>query len=72
MDDSDPYRGTNPWSLARYLRHSCYRCPVCGKDCTISAVFDPNEEVIRMESDCPECGRTVLVPSVKEDGDVLI
>ena len=72
MDDSDPYRGTNPWSLARYLRHSCYRCPVCGKDCTISAVFDPEEEVIRMESDCTECGRTVLVPSVKGDGDVLI
>ena len=72
MDESDPYRSTNPWSLARYLRHSCYRCPVCGKDCTISAVFDPNEEVIRMESDCPKCGKTVLVPSVKEDGDVLI
>jgi len=72
MDESDPYRSTNPWSLARYLRHSCYRCPVCGKDCTISAVFDPDEEVIRMESDCSECGRTVLVPSVKEDGDVLI
>ena len=72
MDDSDPYRGTNPWSLTRYLRHSCSRCPVCGKDCEMSAVFDPNEEIIRMESECPACGRTVLVPSVKEDGDILI
>ena len=72
MDDSDPYRSTNPWSLARYLRHSCRRCPVCGKDCDITAVFDPNEEIIRMESDCTQCGRTVLVPSVKEDGDILI
>ncbi len=72
MDEPDPYRGTNPWSLARYLRHSCRRCPVCGRDCDIDAVFDPEEEVIRMESSCPGCGRTVLVPSVTEDGDILI
>ena len=31
MDDSDPYRGINPWSLARYLRNNCSRCPVCRK-----------------------------------------
>ena len=72
MDDSDPYRSTNPWSLARYLRHSCRRCPVCGRDCDISAVFDPNEEMIRMEASCPGCGKNTLIPSVKENGDILI
>ena len=72
MDDSDPYRGTNPWSLARYLRNSCCRCPVCRKECGFEVSFDREEEVIRMSSDCPSCGKTVLVPYVTEDGDIMI
>ena len=72
MDDSDPYRGTNPWSLARYLRNSCTRCPVCRKECGFEVSFDREEEVIRMSSDCPTCGRTLLVPYVTEDGDITV
>ena len=72
MDDSDPYRGTNPWSLARYLRNSCSRCPVCRKECGFEVSFDKEEEVIRMSSDCPDCGKTTLVPYVTEEGDIAI
>ena len=72
MDPSDPYGSTNPWSLARYLRNSCTRCPVCRKPCMFSVSFDSEEEVINMSSDCPGCGKNVLTPYVEDDGDITV
>ncbi len=72
MDVADPYRGTNPWSLARYLRNSCSRCPVCRSACRFEVSVDRNEEVIVMASDCGTCGKTSLTPFIGEDGDLVI
>lgn len=72
MVASDPYRGSNPWSLARYLRNSCRYCPRCRKTCSFDISVDRQEELIRMASECERCGRIVLEPSVEENGDLLI
>lgn len=72
MNESDPYRGTNPWSLARYLRNGCSRCPVCRLPCGFDITVDRNEETISMVSDCGNCGSTALTPYIGEDGDLVI
>ncbi len=72
MDTADPYRGTNPFSLARYLRNSCTLCPVCRGASTFAAEFQRDDETILITSDCPECGKRTLSCLVKEDGDLAI
>lgn len=72
MDVSDPLRGSNPWSLARYLKNNCRYCPRCRNVCDFDISVDRQEETVRMSSDCKDCGRTVLEPSIEENGDLLI
>ncbi|MCQ2078442.1 MAG: hypothetical protein MJZ38_00055 [archaeon] len=72
MDSSDPYRSTNPWSLARYLKNNCTSCPQCRKACQFDVTVDREAELIIMHSACPDCGRIRLVPFLEEDMDLTI
>lgn len=72
MELSDPYRGNNPMSIARYLRYACTRCPICREKCDFEIVFDRDDETVHVTSICEKCGKTSLIPSISEEGDVEI
>ncbi|MCQ2085141.1 MAG: hypothetical protein MJZ21_03220 [archaeon] len=72
MDSSDPYRSTNPWALARFLKTSCSCCPVCRQHCSFEISVDRDEELIKMAAVCEKCGRTELVPYIDEGTNVRI
>ena len=72
MNPEDADYGTDPFTLTRYLKNHCHICPKCRKECSFTADFDREREVIDLVADCDPCGKTVLVPTLGQNGDLSI
>ena len=72
MNPEDADYGTDPFTLTRYLKNHCHICPKCRKECSFTADFDREKEVIDLVADCGSCGKTALVPTLGQNGDLSI
>lgn len=74
--ENDPYRGTNPWSLARYIRNPECPCPICGGPTRLTVDLVPGPDgdpVLSIFSRCSPCGKdTEMTAEVLEDMDIVV